>query len=889
MITFQKGTGRASDLSPSEKFSLSTFRLWHNEIMQFAGRSKYFPLLIFTLFLGYNTLPIQASAPAPIPQSRSAETVSSAIEIGWGKVEITPPIGTPLAGYGKRKGRPSLDIHDPLYARALAVTRGRERLVFVSTDLVLIDQKLRSSALKKIRKKISFKDSELILTATHTHSGAGAIGGRFWERFIMGGFRKKVFEHVSSGIAKAVLDAIQKKIPASLEMAEVDVSDLIENRMDENTHIPRRLKVLRFVKREDTESVIAREQNDRSNLRAEIASPPARNDKSVLAHLIFLAAHPTILPASNLNFSADFPGELNQFLETDYPESISLMINGAAADLRPKTPYYYPTRFQTMKAYGFSLAEKIKALNYHPAPVEGPWKSEIMKVNLPNTKIRLGRFTVPFLLGNRIFPSRTYFHAARMGQLLFLTFPGELSSEVGASLESLAKSRRFIPFIVGYAHDYIAYVVPRRFYSDRTQYEARVSFYGPKMDWLIQNPLNRLMFSLLTPEEKSILNPPGVRSGNRKLPVLTLAGDPYHAGFEEGRLLRDEIHEGVDSIFDYLRSEFPVPLLNRLLINYALDRAWRQLEPYVNYLEYLQMQGLADGAGISLKTIQRVHALPEVFPTFCANSAFWGKATSSGKMMAIRNLDWNRKIGVHHHATVKFIQIPGKQRYANIGYQGFIGVLSGMNEKGITVGQIGAASIDETMKGVPMPFLLKRVLEESENLADIHQLLENTNRTRGYNYIFTDAAHQDALAVESTWKHLAFFKENDPLEKQAKYSVPIKSCVLRADTALDSNIRDLQWASKGNPKKPGLEPPTGSAYEIRYRKHAKLIQENYGAITPEIAKKIAAEIAPRSNIQSVIYAFPEFWVANAEDSTRAVDSEYTHFDLEDTSFVKREA
>jgi hypothetical protein len=44
---------------------------------------------------------------------------------------------------------------------------------------------------------------------------------------------------------------------------------------------------------------------------------------------------------------------------------------------------------------------------------------------------------------------------------------------------------------------------------------------------------------------------------------------------------------------------------------------------------------------------------------------------------------------------------------------------------------------------------------------------------------------------------------------------------------------------------------------------------------------IAREIAPASNIQSVIYAFPDFWVANAKNGIPAAQTEYIHFNFEE--------
>ena len=43
--------------------------------------------------------------------------MSGRVRMGAAKVNITPPVGTHLGGYGNRR-RPSDDIHDELYAAA---------------------------------------------------------------------------------------------------------------------------------------------------------------------------------------------------------------------------------------------------------------------------------------------------------------------------------------------------------------------------------------------------------------------------------------------------------------------------------------------------------------------------------------------------------------------------------------------------------------------------------------------------------------------------------------------------------------------------------------------------------------------------------------------------
>ena len=66
----------------------------------------------------------------------------SSLTAGMAQKDITPPVGTPLNGYGRRKGRPSQGVHDPLRVRVLALQNQSNLLVFASCDLVAINEAL---------------------------------------------------------------------------------------------------------------------------------------------------------------------------------------------------------------------------------------------------------------------------------------------------------------------------------------------------------------------------------------------------------------------------------------------------------------------------------------------------------------------------------------------------------------------------------------------------------------------------------------------------------------------------------------------------------------------------------------------------------------------------
>ena len=96
---------------------------------------------------------------------------------------------------------------------------------------------------------------------------------------------------------------------------------------------------------------------------------------------------------------------------------------------------------------------------------------------------------------------------------------------------------------------------------------------------------------------------------------------------------------------------------------------------------------------------------------------------------------------------------------------------------------------------------------------------------------------------------------------------------------MDPAIRNRQIASGGDPRRPGLEDPSGSAYEVRYLGQAAGLHAQFGALDAEGARTIAQAVAPDSNIQSVVFAWPEAWIANAHGMIPAARTAYRHLDV----------
>src|SRR6516164_3719760 len=89
------------------------------------------------------------------------------LQAGAAKVDITPPLGFPMWGYGARHDMPSKGVLDPLHARAVVLAVGKERLAVISLDLGRAPTRhITASICKRVQKA---GVGQIFLVASHTH------------------------------------------------------------------------------------------------------------------------------------------------------------------------------------------------------------------------------------------------------------------------------------------------------------------------------------------------------------------------------------------------------------------------------------------------------------------------------------------------------------------------------------------------------------------------------------------------------------------------------------------------------------------------------------------------------------------------------------------------
>ena len=92
------------------------------------------------------------------------------MRVGFGRWEVTPPMGIELAGYGYYLGRCAETVRDPLYARALLLEEGAVRALLISCDLLGLSREVCADVFRHA-KKFGVDEENVLIVSIHTHTG----------------------------------------------------------------------------------------------------------------------------------------------------------------------------------------------------------------------------------------------------------------------------------------------------------------------------------------------------------------------------------------------------------------------------------------------------------------------------------------------------------------------------------------------------------------------------------------------------------------------------------------------------------------------------------------------------------------------------------------------
>jgi hypothetical protein len=95
------------------------------------------------------------------------------LRFGYYDCVINPPSNIGLSGYAKRTnhGFDNSGVHDDLYARALCLKSGDNKLILITLDLGTLSEKTADAIRNDVVQKLQIPVENVMVNVSHTHSG----------------------------------------------------------------------------------------------------------------------------------------------------------------------------------------------------------------------------------------------------------------------------------------------------------------------------------------------------------------------------------------------------------------------------------------------------------------------------------------------------------------------------------------------------------------------------------------------------------------------------------------------------------------------------------------------------------------------------------------------
>ncbi len=327
--------------------------------------------------------------------------------------------------------------------------------------------------------------------------------------------------------------------------------------------------------------------------------------------------------------------------------------------------------------------------------------------------------------------------------------------------------------------------------------------------------------------------------------VFVAKGTHRQIGEAHGALLKNEIRKMVDATLYTICWVYTLEQGSWFIDD--LRTAYKHESPFIPAKYQREMEGMAESSGISLEEIHLTNVFPALF--HCSGFALFNAATVDGVLYHGRVLDYITELGLQYYPLVQVLHPQGGNAFANIGYAGFIGSVSGMNDQQLAFGEMGGGVVGD-WDGMPMAFLMREGMERAKNLDEALSIFRDTPRTCEYYYVISDGKIPDARGLATT-------PEKFEVVKPGAFN-----------KFLNEPVKDALLMSAGS----------------RYKKLVERVKADYGKIDREKAIHLMDRpVAMKSNLHDVLFVPQklEFWVANAGSGTPACNEPYTHYSMKD--------
>jgi predicted choloylglycine hydrolase len=264
------------------------------------------------------------------------------------------------------------------------------------------------------------------------------------------------------------------------------------------------------------------------------------------------------------------------------------------------------------------------------------------------------------------------------------------------------------------------------------------------------------------------------RKSNSGLYEMYVEGQPFERGVIAGKLAKELVVRQEDHFNEQINKMIPSGFYLRFL-KYFIGWFNRNLDENVTEELKEEIYGVSESASSEYNYIgsnyQRIlyyhaahdigHALQSMALVGCTSFGTWDSRSADSSLIIGRNFDFYVGDKFSEEKIILFVNPDNGYKFMSVTWGGFMGVVSGMNEKGITLTVNAAKSGIPSGSATPVSLVGREILQYAKNIDEAIAIASKRKMFVSESFLIGSASDHKAVLIEKTPDTLEVFDSNE--------------------------------------------------------------------------------------------------------------------------------